>query len=445
MAPRDRNAPPAHVAVVGGGFTGLSAAHTLMKAGLRVSLIEREATLGGLAGSFDVGGTPLEKFYHHWFTNDRHVHDLVHELRAEDQIVYRPTRTGSYFANQMFRLSRPLDLLRYTPLSLFGRLRLGALVFQARTVRDWRKLENLTAREWLIRQCGHEVFQKVWEPLLRGKFGSYADEISAVWFWNKLILRGGSRGKGGEEQLAYYKGGFAALGNRLADEIRARGGTILVNRTVSGLLERDGHVAGVRTNEGDIPADAVLVTTALPIFADMARDALPVDYISDLGRIDYLGNVCLTLELDRALSSTYWLNVTDPDFPFVGVIEHTNFEPPETYGGRHIVYLSKYLETDNPLFAMSADEFLDFALPYLQRMFPAFQRDWVQGAHLYKAEHSQPVVTRNYSALIPAEQTPLPGLFLCTMAQIYPEDRGTNYAIGRGRETAQRIAAALQQ
>jgi protoporphyrinogen oxidase len=192
-----------HVVVIGAGFAGLSAAWEMVRRGLSVTVCEAEEEVGGLAGSFEVAGTRLEKFYHHWFTSDTHVHDLVRELGREDQVLYRPTRTGMYFAHQFFRLSTPADVLRFTPLSLAGRLRLGLLALRARRVGDWQELEDLTAEEWLIGLGGREVYDVVWRPLLVGKFGPYAKDISAVWFWNKLKLRGGSRGRSGEEVLAY--------------------------------------------------------------------------------------------------------------------------------------------------------------------------------------------------------------------------------------------------
>jgi protoporphyrinogen oxidase len=190
------------VAIIGGGFAGLSAAWELVQRGVRVTVCEADEEVGGLAGSFDVGGTRLEKFYHHWFTSDTHVLDIVRELGHEDQVLHRPTRTGMYFAHQFFRLSTPMDVLRFTPLSLPARFRLGLLALRARRVREWKKLEDLTAEEWLVRLGGREVYDIVWKPLLEGKFGPYAPDISAVWFWNKLKLRGGSRGRGGEEILA---------------------------------------------------------------------------------------------------------------------------------------------------------------------------------------------------------------------------------------------------
>src|SRR5918911_244486 len=176
-----------------------------------------------------------------------------------------------YFAHQFFRLSTPADVLRFTPLSLTARLRLGLLALRARRVREWQELEDLTAEEWLIQLGGREVYDVVWRPLLKGKFGAYADEISAVWFWNKLKLRGGSRGRSGEEVLAYYKGGFAALASQLAGAICSQGGMIRLETPVTGLLVREGTVAGVETENGPIPADAVLATPALPIVADLVE------------------------------------------------------------------------------------------------------------------------------------------------------------------------------
>lgn len=433
-----------HVIIIGAGFTGLAAAHRLVRSGVRVTVLEQDPEVGGLAGSFEVGGRKLEKFYHHWFNNDRHVMDLVRELGEQDQVLLSPTRTGSFYANTIFRLSRPLDVLRYRPLSLLGRFRLGFLVLQARLVRDWRRLEDETAAAWLRRMCGDEVYARVWEPLLRGKFGRHAETISAVWMWNKLALRGGSRGRGGQEVLAYYRGGFAALAERLAREIGRLGGEIRCDARVEGLEVKDSRATGVRTRMGVILGDAVICTAPLPTFAALVSPHADPAYVAGLGRIEFLGNVCLTLELDRSLSDTYWLNVTDPDFPFVGVIEHTNFQSSADYGGRHIVYLSKYVPTDSELYRMSDDEVFAFALPYLQRMFPDLDRHWVLDYHTYRAAFSQPLVGLRYSELVPEPRTPVPGLYLATMAQIYPEDRGTNYAIRQGEAIAGLVTADLR-
>lgn len=431
------------VVIVGGGFTGLSAAYELAVAGQKVIVLEKESMVGGLASGFMVGEFTLERFYHHWFTNDVHVMDLIKEIGRSDEVVFRPTRTGMYYANTIFRLSTPLDLLKFKALSFPNRIRLGLLALKARRIKDWKSIEHMTARDWLIKLAGREVFRVVWEPLLVGKFGPYADKVGAVWFWKKLALRGGSRASDGREVLAYYKGGFSELAEALKRKLEEMGVEVRVNSPVSGLDVEDGRMTAVRTPEGTIPARAVVLTQALPLIADLLEGHTSATYVAGLRRIEYLANICLVLELDRSLSETYWLNVNDPSFPFVGVIEHTNFEPPESYGGRHIVFLSKYLPESDALYQMADDEVLDFAVPHLQRMFPDFRREWVTNHHVWRARFSQQIAEPNYSKLIPAEQTPLQNVLITSMAQIYPEDRGTNYAIREGRRVARDLLARM--
>ena len=216
---------------------------------------------------------------------------------------------------------------------------------------------------------------------------------------------------------------------------------VRVGAGVTGLDVQGDRVAAVRVGDERIPASAVLLTQALPLIADLVEPHASAEYVASLHRIEYLANICLVLELDRSLSETYWLNVNDADFPFVGVIEHTNFEPPESYGGRHIVFLSKYLPESDALYRMADDEVLSFALPHLQRMFPDFKPDWVTGHHVWRARFSQPIVEPHYSALIPPEQTPFKNVLVTSMAQIYPEDRGTNYAIREGRRVGKDLVA----
>lgn len=432
------------VTIVGGGFIGLAAAFELVKKGISVTLLEAEAEIGGLAAAFNVGAEKLDRFYHHCFTNDIEVMQLIDELGLNDRVETNPTNTGVYYANSFFKLPTPWDLMNFSPLAFTDRIRLGLLTLHARRVKDWMALDGKTAHEWLRELGGENVYCVVWQPLLKSKFGPYAERISAVWFWNRLKLRGGSRGKYGEERLAYFKGGFVGLADALAQRICNMGGRIETSAPVSKVAPVDGGWR-ILTSNGVVTSDRVIATAALPLIADMVRGWAAPDYVKSLERIQYIGNVCLVLELDRPLSKTYWLNVNDPRFPFVAVIEHTNFQRAETYGGNHIVYLPKYLPHTDSLYSMSADELLDYALPYLQKMFPKMERNWIQRHHLWRARWSQPVVEKYYSSLIPAEDGPKNGLHICSMAQRYPEGRGTNYAIRDGRNTANRIAGLIRE
>ena len=431
------------VAVVGGGFAGLAAAQTLARGGKRVVVLESEHGLGGLGGTFTFSdGVEVEKFYHHWFTNDAHVPEMVDRLGMTGDILTMPSRTGMYLNGRIWSLSSPLDLLRFTALPLADRVKLGLSTLRVRKVTDWKAIEGLSIREWLTPLCGERAYQKVWEPLVRAKFGKYADEITAVWMWKKLVLRGSTRSSAGGEQLAYFKGGFGRLAAAIAADIEKHGGQIRLGQAVEGIETSGDEVVRLRTSSGDVEADQYLFTPSFAIIADILEDAAPPDWIASLRRVNYLGNICLVLRLSQSLSDTYWLNVNDPGFPFVGVIEHTNFDTPAHYGGDRIAYLSRYLDVDDPAWSMDEEEYFAYALDHLKRMFPDFERSWVREAKTWRARYAQPVTERGYSDYVPPTDTPWHNLTVATMAQIYPEDRGTNYAIRDGIAAGERLLAA---
>ncbi len=425
-----------HVAIVGGGVTGLSVADELSNRGHQVTVYEADEMLGGLAGSFHVGGAYLEKFYHHLFTSDTAMAALIERLGLGDKLEWLPT-SNSYYVDRIYRLSTPMDLMRFSHINLLDRLRLGMLYLRTTFVQDWRPLEAITAREWLVQMAGERVYDAVWRPLLRTKFGRYADDVAAVWIWNKLKLRGSSRGSKQEERLGYLREGFGQAIEAWERLLRDRGVTFILGTAVQ-RINPLAQGLEVRTAEGEQGFDAVVVTTAPSILARLTPD-LPADYRVRLERIAYLGNVCLVMQLDRSLSDTYWLNIGDPAIPFTGVIEHTNMQRPETYGGAHLAYISRYLDVEDPAYGYSAEDLLSEYLPHLKRMFSGFQREWVQRLWAWRAAYAQPVIGTHYSDLRPPFRTPLPGLWLSSMAQVYPEDRGMNYAVVYGQKVVKEM------
>jgi protoporphyrinogen oxidase len=429
--------------IIGAGYTGLSAAYDLARAGYDVEVFESDEAIGGLAGSFEVSpGVRLEKFYHHWFSSDKEILGLLDDMGLSSQVEFHASTTGLFYANSIFRLASPLDLLRFKPLPFIDRIRTGLMALYARRIAEWRPLEKVSAKDWICRIAGRRSFEVIWGPLLGGKFGVEAENVSAVWFWNKLKLRGSSRDEKGSEQLLYFRGGFDALSESIRSTLEENGVVFHMNTAVQKILSESGKLSGIMVDGEMRPVDNLLVTTPLPSFFALADD-LPAEYVEKHSAIRFLGNVCLVLRLDRSLSDTYWLNVADPSFPFVGVIEHTNLDSIDNYNGEHIAYISKYLPTSEALFSLSDEELLDYCIPFLQRIFPQFERSWVIGHAVWRAEYSQPVITKNYSQLIPGEQTPIDGVWLSTMAQIYPEDRGTNYAVRHGRAIARDIVSKV--
>ena len=433
-----------HIVIIGGGYTGIVAAYELSKHGKKVTIIEKEEEFGGLARTFDVGsGVQLERFYHHWFTNDKYIIDMIKELGLSKNIIWNKTNTGMYYSNNFYKLSSPMDLLKFTALSFMERIQLGLLTLKASYIKNWKKLEHYTAEEWLIKSAGKKVYKVVWEPLLKGKFGVYKDKVSAVWIWGKLKLRGGSRDKKGDEALAYYKGGFAALTEALEKEITKNGVELIKGSEANKIVHNNNIVMGVEIDNQEIVyCDKVVSTVALPILTKIYDNSNFISnkdidaYREKVSSIEYIGNICLVLVLNRSLSNTYWTNVNDPDFPFVALIEHTNFEPSATYSGKRIVYLSKYLPNTDKLYSMNREQLLEFSVPFIKKMFNSFDEKWLEDVYLWKEPYSQPIVTKNYSERIPTYNSPIDGLYVSCMAQIYPEDRGTNYAVMQGKKVA---------
>lgn len=421
-----------HVAVIGGGVTGMSAADELSRCGVACTIFDKDQVIGGLAGSFKVNGVYLEKFYHHLFTSDTAAAEMIERVGLGDRLEWLPT-SNSFYAGRFYRLSTPFDLLKFSHIRLIDRIRLGLLYLSTRFVGNWQALEEITAREWLIKRAGESVYKGVWQPMLRNKFGQYADQIAAVWIWNKLKLRGSSRGKGQEERLGYLRGGFGQAIDAWEKQLRAQGVEIALHTPVERIRIQDGVAVGVVAGGHFRAFDRILVTTAPEIFNQIAP-GLPAGYRARLAEIEYLANVCLVMALDRSLSDTYWLNIGDPAIPFTGLIEHTNMQRPEEYGGVHLAYLSRYLDPQDPYYQMPAEELLAAYMPYLQKMFEGFRPSWVKDLWAWRARYAQPVIGLRYSKILPPFRTPIENLWLSCMAQVYPQDRGMNYAIVFGKK-----------
>ncbi|MCD4786370.1 MAG: NAD(P)/FAD-dependent oxidoreductase [Candidatus Eremiobacteraeota bacterium] len=432
-----------HVAIIGGGFTGIAAAYELASKGIRVTVLEKEKEIGGLSSGFLLNGTPLEKFYHFWFTGDRHILNLAQELDIRDKITGSRGRTGIYYDGNIYRFSSPLDLLKFTPLNFLDRVKLGVQVLKSHVINSWEELDPVTIKEWFSRIGGDEIYRVVWSPLLEGKFGKFAPEISAAWLWNKFERRGKSRNGGGVEKYFYYEGGFPAFLDEVAAKIKKYGGEIRTGSPVISIEVEDGEVSSVRTQNDLIKTDAVIMTAALPIIANIVEPHVRSEYVESLRRIKFLANICLILELEKNLSDIFWLNINDPGYNFVGVIEHTNFISPEIYGGRHIVYLTKYLDETDRFYKMEDIEIKEIFISDLKKIFKDLRDEMILNSYVFRSRYAQPVAVRNYSKMIPSIRTPIKGLYISTMAQIYPEDRGTNSPVRDGRKVAREVISDL--
>ncbi|HET9016651.1 MAG TPA: NAD(P)/FAD-dependent oxidoreductase [Thermomicrobiaceae bacterium] len=429
------------VGVIGGGIAGLTAAYRFARDGHDVVLWERGARLGGQAGAFPLLGTAIEYFYHHLFMSDRDIVALMEELGIGDRLVWLTSKVGFFADGRIFPLSSATDLLRLDFIPLVDRMRIGFATLYLQKRSNWSAFEQITAADWLRRAVGQRAFDRVWGAQLRAKFGPRADTVAMVWFWNKIFLRTQSRKSPlTRERLGYIDGSFNVLIDRLGEAIQEQGGTVHVGVGTDEVV-RDGEGWLVRTSSGEeCFCDVVVATVPSPILARLFPD-LPDDYRAKLTGAVYQGAVTMLLQSRYALSDIYWLNIGDPALPFTGIIEHTNFIGPEHYQGKHLIYVSKYVDHDHPYMTMDDAALFEEYVPYLKMVNPNFRPDWVERSWVFREYAAQPVITLNYSTRVPEHRTPLPGLYLANTAQIYPEDRGTNYSVRVGNT----IAAIVEQ
>ena len=433
------------VGIIGAGAAGLAAAYELVKQGHYAAVYERAPFLGGQASTFDVGGARLEKGYHHWFTSDTDIVELTEEIGLGDRIRWIDSTVGTLVDGKIYDFVTPLDLLKFSAMSLPDRVRLGLTTLYLQRQRDYRKYEDITADEWLRRYAGKGGYEAFWGPMMRGKFGEeHYREVSMAWVWGKIQTRVKSRSKSMiREQLGYPMGSFGEVFDVLGERVREMGGEVHISAGVERVEVEDGRARGLHValeGEGSefVEFDAALATTPSYIFPSLAPP-LPEDYLARLTGVSYMAAALIVLVLDRPLTDVYWLNVSDRSIPFVAVIEHTNLIAPEHYGGKHIVYLSNYLTTDNPLYRMSHEELLAEYMPHLRKINPQFDKSWIEKSYHHRVGAAQPIIGTRYSERIPSHRTPFDGLYLANTTQIYPEDRGTNYSVRMGREVARMI------
>ena len=437
------------IAVVGGGIAGLTAAYDLTKARVdgtstpHVTIYESSPTLGGLAAGFKGRPTwawPLEHFYHHIFTNDDAILGLTEELGLGQLVEILQPVTSMFFEGQSYAFDSPMRILAFPHLPLVDKLRMGLIIAYLRyhPRPPWQDFDRLLADDWLARWMGKRSYEKLWQPMLQGKFDTHYDRVNLAWFWARIYKR--------TKDLGYYKGGFQAFVDGLAQQVAQQGVDIRTNARISEIrTSPTGGITLHRDGESPEPYDMVLATVS-PGLLPRLTPALPNDYLAQLNRLDSMGAVVLTVALDRQLlrDGTYWVNVPKPaGLPFLALVEHTNMIPPQHYGGDHLLYIGNYLDADHHYFKMNADELLAEFSPHFAKFNADFDPSWVTGAWLHSAKYAQPIPTVGYADLIPDIRTPLPGLYFASMSQVYPWDRGTNYAVEMGRKVAKMMNADI--
>jgi protoporphyrinogen oxidase len=419
------------VAIIGAGFGGLSAGYFLAKKGVQVTIFESDKLPGGLAIGFENKNWEwsLEKHYHHWFTNDESVLNLAKEIGHE--VIIKTPKTSTFVGGEILQLDSPLSLLLFNKLPIIDRIRTGLLLAYLKYTTNWKALEKVTAKSFLIKFGGKAAWKTLWDPLFSKKFSYYADQIPAAWFWARIKKR--------TQSLAYPQGGFLDFAIHLSQKLTKMGVQQYYKISVSS-IEKNKDKIVVKTVKNKYEFDKVIVTSPSFTFTKITK-GLPTDYVNRLLDLKGIGAVNLVLALNKQFleDGSYWLNINAKHFPFLAVVEHTNFMDKKYYGDNHLLYIGNYLPHEHEYYKKEAADLLRDFYPYMKTINPKFSMDWVNEAYIFKAPFAQPIIPLNYSSKIPAFETPIKNLYLCNIQQVYPWDRGTNYAVVNGKKVAELI------
>ncbi len=411
-----------HVAVVGGGMLGMTLAHRLRQAGHEVTLYEAAPDLGGLASAWSLevaGGEPItwDRHYHVTLLSDARVRALLGELGLEDEMQWVETRTGCFSDGELYSVSNTVEFLRFPPLRLLDKLRLGGTIFYGSKIRDGRRMEQIDVSEWLRRWSGARTYDKFWLPLLRAKLGESYREASAGFIWATIQRLYAARRSGlKKEMFGYVPGGYARTIETFARHLAAAGVDLRVGTPVSAVV-RSGGGFDLDLPGGPEHVDRVVVTTASTLAAELCPE-LDEDERRRLEGVRYQGIVCASVVLRRPLAPYYLTYLTDDDAPFTAVVEMTAFVDPAEVGGHTLVYLPKYVAPDDPLFEATDDEVRAAFLPYLQKVHPDLSDDDVLAFRVSRARQVFAVPTIDYSEHVPPIVTSVPGLYLAGSAHL---------------------------
>jgi len=430
-------------AVVGGGIAGLAAAYYLGQAGWAVDLFEAEAEIGGLASSFDFEGLLTERYFHFICLPDAEVAELAKELGIAERLVWRPSRTTFFYEGRFHGFTSPLDLLRFSPIPFWARINVGLETLKWSYLRDWEKLDQVPARDWLIERLGREAYRVIWEPLLTFKFGQYHDRVSAAWIWHRVHRVANSRKSPLHPQvMGYFEGGTETLLRALREAIVRQAGSVSVRTPAEAVLAGGGRVRGLRVAGAEREYEVVVLAAPLPQAAALLPAELG-DYRRGLEQVRFLGVVCLLLWLDQELTGNFWCNVHDSRLPLNGLIEMSALNPATGRGGS-LIYVPYYLPVEAPRFGFSDQEIMAEALQTLAVLKPGVDRGSVRAFRVFRSRFAQAICTVGFRRVQPLHSTPLAGLYLLDSTQLYPSDRTLSGTIGLAQKVSQLVQESLQ-
>jgi protoporphyrinogen oxidase len=430
------------VAIIGGGITGLSAALRLAEGGHSVCVYEKQDHIGGLSDTYAWNETEWDRFYHVVLSTDLKLLELIDKLGLSSRLFWQETKSGFYGDGNLVSMSSIGDFLKFPFLSLWQKFRLGVGILSSTRLKDADRLDRIYVKEWLTKVFGRRVYERIWDPLLRSKLGDARNRTSAAFIWATINrLYGARSGDAKTERMGHVRGGYACILGELQTYLENRGVDIRLGKSVDAVTAADDAVI-VRAEGTELIYDKALLTVSAPEVLRMCdKSAADGNYWRALEEVDYLGVICLFTVLDRGLSPYYVTNLLDKSLPFTGIIEVTNIIDPQYFGGKHLVYLPKYVTQEDPLLEESDELITEKLLAGLKKVHPDLSSDSILHTKLFKERYVQPLQEVNYLDKERALVTPLPNVYLANSTLLYNSTLNNNAAIG----LAERAAAAMTE
>lgn len=429
------------IAIIGAGYSGLNIAKELEKEGQEVTIFEKNEYVGGMVDTVPLYGTRLEKYYRHIFKSDKEAISLIEEMGLKDDLIWPSTKMGYLTNRKIYEFGTPISLLKFKELNFIQKLRFGFNVVHIKLINDYKKIEKVTAENWLKERIGEDIYSKIWEPLLISKFGEKKSQVSMAWLWGKIKLRSTSSTKDGE-QLGYIKGSYQKLTDKLYKYLIDKNVEIKLKTEIQS-VEKTNEKYIVKYTDNEIEKedkfDIIISTVNYRTFLSMFEKYIKKEEKEKLEKVKYTSARTMLISTNKSFSPFYWLNVGDNDIPFGGIIEHTNFIDKSNYNNNHIIYISNYMTEDNKLYNLSEEDLLKEYMKYLTQINKDFTMENIVEYHVYDEKYAQPIIECNYSDFIMEDKLKDENIYLCTMPQIYPEDRGMNYAIKLGNKIAKEV------
>lgn len=430
------------VTIIGGGVAGLAAAYDLSKKDYDVTLIEKSPALGGLASSFPLEEGFIERYYHFVCLNDYPLFEMLNEFDMADKLHWVKTKMGIFYDSSLLPFGRAVDLLKFPYLSFAEKMKfgLGLMAVKSQSEKGWLDIENVRADEWLKKEFGENVYKILHEPLIRHKFGDYADKLSAAWMWARIHRIGKSRTKILQREiLGFIEGGTKTLVDEISRRITANGGKIVTSTKVERIVHKNNTVCAVEANGEEIESDAVISTVPSPELLEILPD-VNGDYWEKIRKIESIGVVCALLLIKDSISENFWLNINDSRIKLAGIIEYSNLNPCGFLKGARVIYMPQYISSDSPIFKKSSEDIVKEYSSYLKLIKPEFSDDWILKSFVFRDRFAQPICDIGFRQLIPGIKTSMDGLYITDSCQLHPDDRTIANSINLGRTAAKMIS-----